>query len=1081
MKKLCAFLACFVFVGWFNLLQAQTVQITGTVTSAEDGMPIPGASVQVKGTTIGVATDADGNYVLSVPQAATTLTYSFLGFKTQEVAIAGRTVINVALESDMVALDEVVVTALGISRERKSLGYAVQDVKGDELAMAKEVNIVNSLSGKVAGVQITNSSGAVGSSSRIVIRGNSSFGNNQPLWVVDGVPVSNAATEVSQWGGQDFGNAAMDIDPENIESISVLKGANAAALYGSRAANGVVLVTTKTGGIAKQGIGVSINTGITFDQPYQFVNYQNLYGQGLNGSEYYWLVSGAKSAGVSYQDFADGTWNGNYGFNYYDGNNGGVYDGVDESWGPRLDAGLNIPQFNSPLTDPNDPATRVATPWVSNPNNIRDFFQLGSTYDLNANITSNSEKNNMRLSLSSQSTKGTIPNTDLTKYTIFFNGTQNLTDWLRVNVAANYVKNTSDNLPGQGYDPNNPMQSLGGWFGRQVDMLDLKENWQTFNVFGNPYNWNTNYHNNPYWTTGYNTTSRDRDRIFGNFNMSVDFTDWLSATARVGIDYYAERRKHVEYTRSIDYPYGYFWQNNRTDAEFNADLTLNFNKSFGDISVNGFVGGNYRHSEYHYSLLQASELTVPNLFTIGNIQGNPTTGMYDEMLQTNSVFGQVSFGWKNAIYIDVTARNDWSSTLPKDSWSYFYPSFTGSFILTEFLDVNPDILSFAKIRGGWAQVGNSTNPYQLSFVYESNDPFNGVTPFFTTRTLPPVGLKPETTTSIEAGVDFRFLNNRIGLDFTYYDMVTTDQILTVNVSRSTGYGSMLINAGEIENKGVELQLHGDIIKSNSGFSWNMVINWAKNSNMVNELYTDPVTGEKVEAYQISSSWNGVTIEARPGKPFGVIRANGFLRDDNGNKIIDTNGLPIPAETPLEVGNITPDWTGGIKNTFSYKDVSLGVLIDGRYGGDLFSVSDWFGAYAGLTEETAVNGIREHGMVVKGVTQDGKPNDIVVSAAAYYGGYWGLEEYSIIDGSYIKLREITLSYNLPKSLVAKIGFVQSASLSLVGRNLAVLYTHPSNDLGIDPETGFGVTNNGMGLEQFQLPTARNLGFKLNLNF
>lgn len=1081
MKKLCAFLACFVFVGWFNLLQAQTVQITGTVTSAEDGMPIPGASVQVKGTTIGVATDADGNYVLSVPQAATTLTYSFLGFKTQEVAIAGRTVINVALESDMVALDEVVVTALGISRERKSLGYAVQDVKGDELAMAKEVNIVNSLSGKVAGVQITNSSGAVGSSSRIVIRGNSSFGNNQPLWVVDGIPVSNAATEVSQWGGQDFGNAAMDIDPENIESISVLKGANAAALYGSRAANGVVLVTTKTGGIAKQGIGVSINTGITFDQPYQFVNYQNLYGQGLNGSEYYWLVSGAKSAGVSYQDFADGTWNGNYGFNYYDGNNGGVYDGVDESWGPRLDAGLNIPQFNSPLTDPNDPATRVATPWVSNPNNIRDFFQLGSTYDLNANITSNSEKNNMRLSLSSQSTKGTIPNTDLTKYTIFFNGTQNLTDWLRVNVAANYVKNTSDNLPGQGYDPNNPMQSLGGWFGRQVDMLDLKENWQTFNVFGNPYNWNTNYHNNPYWTTGYNTTSRDRDRIFGNFNMSVDFTDWLSATARVGIDYYAERRKHVEYTRSIDYPYGYFWQNNRTDAEFNADLTLNFNKSFGDISVNGFVGGNYRHSEYHYSLLQASELTVPNLFTIGNIQGNPTTGMYDEMLQTNSVFGQVSFGWKNAIYIDVTARNDWSSTLPKDSWSYFYPSFTGSFILTEFLDVNPDILSFAKIRGGWAQVGNSTNPYQLSFVYESNDPFNGVTPFFTTRTLPPVGLKPETTTSIEAGVDFRFLNNRIGLDFTYYDMVTTDQILTVNVSRSTGYGSMLINAGEIENKGVELQLHGDIIKSNSGFGWNMVINWAKNSNMVNELYTDPVTGEKVEAYQISSSWNGVTIEARPGKPFGVIRANGFLRDDNGNKIIDTNGLPIPAETPLEVGNITPDWTGGIKNTFSYKDVSLGVLIDGRYGGDLFSVSDWFGAYAGLTEETAVNGIREHGMVVKGVTQDGKPNDIVVSAAAYYGGYWGLEEYSIIDGSYIKLREITLSYNLPKSLVAKIGFVQSASLSLVGRNLAVLYTHPSNDLGIDPETGFGVTNNGMGLEQFQLPTARNLGFKLNLNF
>jgi TonB-linked SusC/RagA family outer membrane protein len=872
----------------------------------------------------------------------------------------------------------------------------------------------------------------------------------------------------------------MDIDPENIESISVLKGANAAALYGSRAANGVVLVTTKSGKSKKAGIGVSVNTGVTFDQPYRFVRYQNSYGQGLSGSEYYYIASGAKSAGVSYQDFADGTWNGNYGFSYYDGNNGGVYDGVDESWGPRLDIGLNIPQFNSPLSDPNDPDTRQATPWVSNPNNVKDFFQLGSTYDFNANITSNTEKNNMRLSLSSQSSKGTIPNTDLTKYTIFFNGTQNLTDWLKVNVAANYVNNSSDNLPGQGYDPNNPMQSLGGWFGRQVDMNDLEENWQTFNVFGNPYNWNTNYHNNPYWTTGYNTTSRDRDRIFGNFNMTVNFTDWLSATARVGIDYYAERRKHVEYTRSIDYPYGFFWQNNRTDAEFNADLTLNFNKEFGDFSVNGFVGANSRHSEYHYSLLQASELTVPNLFTIGNIQGNPTTGMYDEMLETNSVFGQASIGWKNAIYLDVTARNDWSSTLPQDSWSYFYPSFTGSFIVTEFLDVNPDILSFAKIRGGWAQVGNSTNPYQLSFVYESNDPYNGVTPFFTTRTLPPVGLKPESTTSIEAGVDLRFLNNRIGLDVTYYDMVTTDQILTVNVSRSTGYGSMLINAGEIENKGIEVQLNGDIVKTDA-FSWNMVVNWAKNSNMVNELYTDPVTGEKVEAYQISSSWNGVTIEARPGKPFGVIRANGFLRDDNGNKIIGSNGLPIPAETPLEVGNITPDWTGGIKNTFSYKGVSLGVLIDGRFGGDLFSVSDWFGAYAGLTEETAADGIREHGLVVEGVNEAGEPNNVVVSAASYYGGYWGLEEYSIIDGSYIKLRELTLTYKLPKTLTNKIGFIQSASISLVGRNLGILYTHPSNDLGIDPETGFGVTNGGIGLEQFQLPTARNLGFKLNFNF
>ena len=1079
MKKLCVFLVSVLFVG-VNFLQAQTVQITGTVTSSEDGMPVPGASVLVKGTTIGTSTGPEGEYSISVPQDAAVLVYRFVGFKTQEVEIAGRTLINVALASDMLSLEEIVVTALGISREKKSLGYAVQDLKGEEITKAKETNIVNSLAGKIAGVQITNASGAVGSSSRIVIRGNSSFGNNQPLWVIDGVPVSNASTEVSQWGGQDFGNAAMDIDPSNIESISVLKGANAAALYGSRAANGVVLVTTKTGKSEKTGLGVSVSSSVTFDQAYRFVNYQNEYGQGLSGSEYYYLLTGAKDAGYTYQEFADGTFSSNYGFNYYDGNNGGVWDGVDESWGPRLDAGLLIPQFNSSLSDPNDPDTRSATPWISNPDNIKDFFELGVTFDNNVNVTSSSDKGNMRLSLSSQNTKGTIPNTDLTRYSVFFNGTQELSDWLTANVSATYVKNFSDNLPGQGYGPNNPMQSLGGWFGRQVDMNDLKENWQTFNVFGAPYNWNSNYHNNPYWTTGYNTTSRDRDRIFGNVNFGVKFTDWLSATARVGIDYYAERRKHVEYTQSIDYPYGYFWQNKRTDGEVNADLMLNFNKDFGDISLDGFVGGNYRQTEYHYSLLEANELTVPNLFTIGNIQGNPSTGMYDEILESNSLFGQATIGWKNALFVDLTARNDWSSTLPKDSWSYFYPSVTASAIITEFIDIDQNILSFAKLRGGWAQVGNTTDPYKLSFVYGSNDPFNGITQFYTTRTLPPIGLRPEETTSFEVGLDLRFLQNRVSLDATYYNMITTDQILSVDVSFATGYDNMLINAGEIQNKGVELQLSGQVIKSD-GFNWDMTINWAKNINSVNKLYKDPNTGEKVESYQITDSWNGVTIEARPGKPYGVIRANGFLRDDDGNKIIGANGLPIAADTPIEVGNITPDWTGGIMNTFRYKGIALSVLVDGRYGGDLFSVSDWFGAYAGLTEETAVDGIREHGMVVNGVKEDGTPNDIVVSADAYFGGYWGLEENSIIDGSYIKLREIVLTYDLPKSVINSIGFIQSASLSFVGRNLAILYTHPSNDLGIDPETGFGVTNTGLGLEQFQLPTSRNLGFKINLNF
>jgi len=779
---------------------------------------------------------------------------------------------------------------------------------------------------------------------------------------------------------------------------------------------------------------------------------------------------------MSYQDFATGKYSPSFGFSYYDGNNGGVKDGVDESWGPRLDIGLKIPQFDSPLTDPNDPNTREATPWVSQPNNIRDFFQRGITFDNSVALSSGGENGSMRLSLSQQDIKGVIPNTDLTKNSISFNGTQNLNKIFTATIIGNYVKNNSDNLPGQGYGPNNVMQSLGGWFGRQVNMNSLRDNWETLNIFGNPYNWNTNYHNSPYWTTGYNTTSRNRDRMFGNFSIKADIAKWISITGRVGTDYYAEKRKHINHSQSIDFPLGSFWQNNRTNNEFNADLFANLNKTFGKISVTGLLGTNFRRNDYHYTYLEAKELTVPDLNTISNVKGNPTTSMYDVSFESNSVYGQTSLGWNNSVYLDLTARNDWSSTLPSDHWSYFYPSATVSVVITELLGLKSDVLSFAKLRGGWAEVGNSTDPYKLAFVYKGSDPFNGITPFYTSRDLPAVGLKPEDVKSSEIGLELKLFKERVSFDITAYDAITTNQILPVDISKATGFNSMLINAGEIENKGIEIQFSADILKKKDGLNWNVAVNWAKNVNKVNKLYGD------LESYQISSSWNGVTIEARPGEAFGVIKANGFKRDSvTGEKIIGANGYPIAADEPVEVGNITPDWTGGIRNTFGYKNISLSVLVDGRKGGDLFSVSDWFGAYAGVSEETAKDGIREHGMVVKGVTEDGKPNDIVISAHGYYSHYWGLEESSIIDGSYIKLREAVLTYKLPTSLIKKVGILQGASLSIVGRNLAILYTDPSNDIGIDPETGFGTGLNGIGLEQFQLPTSRTIGFRINLLF
>ncbi len=1089
MRKFTFLLAFFAFIGMQVSAQQQ---ISGTVTSAEDGTSIPGASVVVKGTTVGTVTDIDGNYTITVTPDDEYLVFSFVGMQAQEMLIAGNDVINVALEPVSTALEGVVVTALGISREKKSLGYAVQDLSGDDLSDAPENNLVNALTGKVSGVQVTNSSGAIGSSSRIVIRGNTSFTNNDPLFVVDGVPILNRSSEVSQWGDVDFGNAAMDIDPANIESISVLKGANAAALYGSRAQNGVILITTKKGSKPGQGRGISVDfsSAFTMDNVSIIPKYQNSYGQGYGGSEYI-----AKQDGVDITNLAEyQKWSQENSFSYVDGNWGGVNDGIDESWGSRLDAGLLIPQFNSPL-DAN--GNRTATPWVSNPDNIKDFFETGTSWNNNLSITGGNDIASFRLGLTNSQQKGAVPNTDLTRNSVNFAGTLKASKRLTAQASVNYTRNNSDNLPGGGYDENNIMQSLGGWFGRQVDMTDLKNNWETYNPQGNPYNWNSSYHNNPYWTVYRNTTSRSRDRVFGNVNLTYQITDWLKVMGRVGTDFYNEYRKHVVADGSIESSNGgSFWQRNMYENETNADLIFYADKNINeDIEVHATLGGNYMNRKYKTMYLSASELTVPDLYTIANVRGNASVTQYDEEKQTNSLFGSASFGYRHMLYVDVTARNDWSSTLPADNWSYFYPSFSVSYIFTEMLDIDPAIMSFGKVRGGWAKVGNDTDPYQLypTFV-PTSDPFSGVAQYSTTRALPNAQLKPESTNSIEFGLDMKFFNNRLGLDFTYYNMNTSDQIMNIDISSASGYNQKWINAGKVSNKGVELMLTGKILDNPTGLNWEVNINWATNKNVVEELYTDPLTGQKIDAFTLGTSWGAVTVEAREGEEFGVIKGGGYVYDDEGRVLINpASGLPEHSAQPVTIGNVMPDWTGGIRNTFSYKDISLSFLLDSRWGGDIFSVTDWFGAYAGVTEETAENGIRENGLIVGQDVLDDKTcgyvndagefvtNDIVVAAQDYYENYWGLHEPSVIKGSFIKLREVVISYNLPKKWMKKTGFIKRANFSVIGRNLALLYTDKSNDVGIDPETGFGTSINGMGLEQFQIPATRSFGFKLQLSF
>ena len=1068
MNRLKLLLSLFVFMGTVALM-AQTVTISGTVTSADDGLPIPSVSVTVKGTTLGTLSDAAGRYSITAPAGATTITYTFVGMKTVTETISGRSTINVVMQTDMLGLDEVVVTALGITREKKALGYSVTDVKGDAVAATRETNIVNALQGLAPGVQITRASSSVGSSSQILIRGIKSFGDNQPLWVVDGTPISNSASGAGQYGGVDYGNNAADIDPENIESISLLKGANAAALYGNRARNGVVLVTTKKGRAGQ--VRVSFSNRTAFDQIAYLPTYQNLYGQGSGGSEFNWEQRSNDpeddAYGMDYQEFCE-----TYAFAYVDGQGGGIFDGYDESWGPRMDAGLLHPQFNSPYNEATGEYT--PTPFISHPDNVMSFFKTGITSTSNVSLEGGNDVLTGRVSLSQQTERGVIPNTDQDRTQLGLSTTAKISPKLEAIVNLNYALTTNDNLPGQGYDENNVMQSIGGWFGRQVDMQSIKDNWETWMPNGMPYNWNSNYHNSPYWTVYKNTTARKRERVFGNLSLSYQLTSWLSVLGRYGVDYYNEFRKSVFYEGSQEsYPGngGNFNQNTRDNKEINADFFFNFQKDFGTaIQLSGNIGANYRRVDYNYMYLNAPQLTVPNWFDIANARGTPSPDMYKSEYESNSVLASVNIGFRNQVFLDLTARNDWSSTLPPENWSFFYPSASLGWIFTETFGLGETFFSYGKLRASYAIVGNDTSPYQLYNTYGAVTPaYSGTTMFDYPSRISPSNLMPEKTASLEFGAELKFVQNRLGLDVSYFDMVTTNQIMSVNVSTSSGFTTKAINAGEIETSGVEVALNAEIVRQKD-FSWTTVINWTKTKTQVNEL------AEGVTSYVLNSGWSPTTIEARPGEPFGQIYGIAYERDENGNRLVE-DGYYVAGTTPVVCGNTQADWIGSMNNLFRYKKFSANVLIDVKWGGDLYSVTKWFGDYSGVTEATVKNNLRVTGAIADGIdVATGQKNTVAIEPEYYFGDYWGKTEPAVIDGSYIKLREISLGYDIRMK-----GFIKVLNVGLYGRNLALLYRDKSNDIRIDPEAAYGTGTNAIGVEQYTFPAVRTTGFKLRVDF
>jgi len=1074
--------ALLLFFG-MQVVQAQKKVITGKATSKEDGSTLPGVTVIVKGTTIGTTTSIDGTYSLDVPTTSKTLLFSFVGMKSIEIAIGNSKTINAVLEPDIMNIEGVVVTALGITREKKALGYSVQEVSGDELATGAETNMINSLSGRVSGISISSST-TMGGSSRVLLRGARSItGNNQPLYVVDGIPIDNsnfadidrtsltaAAEQVRGGGGVDYGNMAQDINPNDIASISVLKGANAAALYGSRATNGVIIITTKKGKPSKKGvIGITYNTGVTFEQVSVLPDYQNEYGGGY------------------YQHFDSTTIDGvKYAVAYY---------GADESWGPKME-GQQVLQwwglydYEQGIT--NTPETGA---WEANPDNIKNFFETGITLRNNISFTSGTDRRNFRLSYTNLDKTGVVPNSSLKRNTLNFSGMSKFGKKVTVNSNITYVNNTSQAIPDNGYSDNSIMQKFAQWGQRQWDMDKMSD---YINPDGTQRTWNrisaTNpkaaYSDNAYWTQNMNYNTNDRDRLYGNIKLNYNINDWLSLSTSINTDRYTDRITYrvAEFSHATTD----FTEEIRQVSEINADLLLNVKHDFSDdLSFHGFIGYNTMDRKYNRNIGSVSGgLSIPGFYSLNNSNDPIFVDDYNSQKKIHTVLGNASFGYKRMLYVDITARNDWSSTLPVDNWSYFYPSVTGSFVFSQ-LGLLKDVnwLSFGKVRVGYAKVGSDTDPYRLYATYIPLDNFGSMPRYSLPSRLNNSELRPEQTTSMEYGTELKFFNNRIGLDLTYYNTSTIDQIFPVSVTSTSGYSTIMKNAGEMTNKGIETMLYLTPVKTDN-FSWDIMLNWSKNTNEVVKLY------DGVENINLTSLW-GVYVTAREGEAYGMIRSSNFVYDENDNVVVDGNGQYLVSQEIEELGSVLPDWTGGVGNTFRYKNLSLNVLIDVRKGGHLFSTTHMFGSWTGLFEESVRNnpkgnperdplseggGVLIEDAVVGHFDGDGnliidnQTNDIYVDAYDYaYAHYSGPRAQNVFETDYWKLREVSIGYYLPESIVSKT-FFDGIQISLVGRNLFMWGTKVPH---IDPEQA---TNSGniQGLEGGTNPSVRTYGFNLRFN-
>ncbi len=1064
--------------GFLVLLVALATQITfaqeravsGTV-SDNTGSPLPGVSVLVKGSKTGTQTDFDGKYSIKVAPSQT-LVFSYIGMKTQEVK-AGSTTVNVKLTSSAIELEGAVVTALGVKKSKKALGYASQEVKGNDIADTPVTNFADALSGEVAGLDIQ-SFGTLGGSANIIVRGfKSLYGSNQALIVIDGTPVlnetNNSSDVTSGRGGYDYGNAASDINPDDIESINVLKGAAATALYGSRASNGALVITTKKGKNAK-GIGVTVNTSLTIGSVDKntLPVYQDKYGAG-------------------YGPYYDDPY-----FLNYDINGDGVNDQVvpfteDASYGAAFNPNLKVYQWNSIF--PQLPGYGKATPWVAAKNNPNTFFVDALTTTNSVSFGKSTEATTFRLGFTNKMQEGVTPNALLKRNTLTFSGSQKLSENLTVTGDFSFTNNNGRGRNGTGYSSGNPMQAFRQWWQTNVDVQEQKA---AFFATGENITWNVNssddlspiYTDNVYWNTYKNYQSDSRDRYTGNFSATQKVNNWFNILGKFAFDSYSEIREERIDVGSADV--SDYTVTNRKASEINYDIMGNFNHDItSDLNINGLIGYNVRVNKNNSLAASANGgLVTPGLFTLSN-SVNPLTSLdynkVDYTKRVEGVFAKAGLGYKGTYYLDASIRRDKSSALPANNNEYFYPSVASTLIFSNL--IKKDWLSFGKFRANYAEVGNDTSPYQVFNTYNVGAAFNGSASASNPSAFNNPNLKSETSKEFEVGLEAQFFNNRLGFDVSFYKRKTIDLITPITVSNATGASNLWLNGGDMENTGYEAVVNATPIKTSS-FSWDVKVNWSTNEGIITRL------AEGIEFMQLASVQGGVTLGGALNEPFGTIRGKDLVYHANGQPIVKTNGYyQLTTATTAKIGNITPDWTGGVKNTFKYKNFSLSALVDIQKGGDVFSLDTWYGYATGLYDFTAGtnelgNPVRNSnatggGVILPGVQANGTPNT-VRAAANTYANPWGYARAAnsqhVYDASFVKLREVSLSYVFPKDLISKFS-IENLSFSVIGRNLWIIH---KNTPYSDPEAGLG-SGNVQGYQSGAYPAVKEIGASLKFEF